>query len=75
MSIIRSFMGKVKPAYFACLCGYFAILLTIAAFVIDVVSDTPSIFVFSFVPVDLGIVTLLGGDILATLRKGKKVEE
>lgn len=74
-SIVRSFMGKVKPAYFACLCGYFAILLTVAAFVIDAVSDTPSIFVFSIIPVDLGIITLIGGDILATLRKGKKVEE
>lgn len=75
ISIVRSFMGKAKPAYFACLCGYFAILLTVAAFVIDVVSDTPSVFVFGVIPVDLGIITLICGDILATLRKGKKVEE
>ncbi len=75
ISIVRSFMGKAKPAYFSCLCGYFAILLTVAAFVIDAVSDTPSIFVFSIIPVDLGIITLIGGDILATLRKGKKLEE
>ena len=68
-------MGKLKPSYFTCLCGYFAILLTVAAFVIDVVSETPHIFVFSVIPVDLGIIALIAGDILATLRKGKNVAE
>ncbi len=74
VSIIRSFMGKVKTSLATCLCGYFAVLFTIAAFVIDFVSDTPSIFVLSVIPVDLGIITLIGGDIFATLRKGKNVE-
>ena len=73
VSIVRSFMGKMQVSYFTCLCGYFAMLLTVAAFVIDFVSDTPHIFVFSVIPVDLGLITLIAGDLFASLRNGKNI--
>ncbi|MBQ2745815.1 MAG: zinc ribbon domain-containing protein [Lachnospiraceae bacterium] len=75
VSIIRSFIGKEKVSYATCLFGYFAMILIIAAFVVDVASDINGLFIFNFIPVDLGIVTLIIGDIFAATRKGKKVSE
>lgn len=75
VSIVRSFMGKEKVSYATCLCGYFALILIIAAFVVDVVSDINGLFALKFIPIDLGIVTLIAGDIFATTHKGKKVSE
>ncbi len=71
VSIIRSFMGKEKTSYATCLVGYFAILLVVAAFIIDVVSDINNLFAFGFIPIDLGLVALIAGDLFATTKKGK----
>lgn len=75
VSIIRSFMGKEKTSYATCLVGYFAILLIVAAFIIDVVSDINNLFAFGFIPIDLGLVALIAGDLFATTKKGKNISK
>lgn len=74
-SIIRSFSDKNKASYFTCLCGYFALIFIIAGAVVNIASDTPGSFIFSFIPIDLSIVCLIAGDLFATLRKGKNAAE
>lgn len=75
VSMIRGFMGKKNASYAACLLGYLGILLIVAAFVIDVVTDIQGLFAFKFIPVDMGLVCLIIGDLFATLRKGKNAAE
>lgn len=75
ISVVRSFMGKEKVSYVTCILGYFAMLLIIAAFVIDVVSDINGLFVFKFIPIDLGIVALIIGDLFAMIRKSKNASK
>ena len=75
VSVIRGFTNKNETSYFACLCGYFALILIIAGAVVNIASDTPGAFVFNIIPIDLGIVCLLAGDLFATLRKGKNAAE
>lgn len=75
VSIIRSFMNKKNASYAVCLLGYFVILLIIAAFVVDVVTDIGGLFALGFIPVDLGIVCIIAGDLFASLRKAKNQAE
>ena len=74
-SIIKSFADNNKTSYFTCLCGYFALIFIIAGAVVNIASDTPGSFIFSFIPIDLGIASLIAGDLFATLRKGKNAAE
>ena len=72
MNIIRSFMNSKKASSVMLLLGYIAALLIVVAFVIDWVSDINGLFAFKFIPIDLGLVFMVLGDIFAVISRAKK---
>lgn len=75
VNIIRSFINCKKASSVMLLFGYISALLIIVAFVIDMVSDINGLFAFKFIPVDLGLVFMIFGDIFAVVARVKKQEQ
>lgn len=75
MNIIKGFINSNKASMLMLVSGYFTVLLVVACFIIDVVSDKRGLFAFKFIPVDLGLVMLIIADIFAVITRAKKFEE
>lgn len=77
INIIRSFTNSKKASSVMLLLGYISALMIIVAFVINWVSESnsSSLFAFKFIPVDLGLVFMIFGDIFAVIARAKKQEQ
>lgn len=75
MNIIKGFTNSKKASMGMLVSGYFAMLLIVVCFVVDFASDKRGLFAFNFIPVDLGLVTLILADIFASIVRAKKFED
>lgn len=75
MNIIKGFTNSKKASMGMLVSGYFAMLLIVVCFVVDFASDKRGLFAFNFIPVDLGLVTLILADIFASIARAKKFED
>ena len=75
INIVRSFMNSKKISMFMLISAYFAMLLCVVCFVVDYASDVRGLFAFKFIPVDIGLVTLILADIFASISRAKKMED
>ena len=74
MNIIRSFINSKSTSMLMVVSGYFSALLVTVCFVLHFAAKRPEVFAFKFIPIDLGFVTLILADILATISRSKKFE-
>lgn len=75
MNIVRSFMNSKKVSMLMLISAYFAMLLCVVCFVVDFASDVRGLFAFKFIPVDIGLITLILADIFAAISRAKKMED
>ena len=75
MNIIKGFTNSKKASMGMLVSGYFAMLLIVVCFVVDFASDKRGLFAFNFIPVDLGLVTLILADIFASIARAKNFED